>query len=115
MTSRGGDRFEFWAAALTAAVTLLTFILAATTLPRSGPFCVDGCVGYPYTSIAAYIPRDFLWMYPALLVAPLLRSRQGRRPFRRAHRPDPRAGVARPPAIQPDRNCFCPDGGGSVE
>jgi len=71
MISRGGDRFEFWAATLVAAVTLLTFILAATTLPRSGPFCVEGCVGYPYTSIAAYIPRDFLWMYPALFVTPL--------------------------------------------
>lgn len=63
--------FAFWIAALTSAITLITFGLALATLPKSGPFCVEDCVGYPYTDIAAYIPRDFLWMYPALVVAPL--------------------------------------------
>jgi hypothetical protein len=45
--------------------------VAVTTPPRSGPFCLDGCVGYPYTDIAAFFPRDYLWMYPALLLTPL--------------------------------------------
>jgi hypothetical protein len=71
MTSRGSDRFDLWAATLMAAVTILTLTVAVATPPKSGPFCVEGCVGYPYTDIAAHIPRDFLWMYPALLVAPL--------------------------------------------
>src|SRR5205823_5445580 len=39
--------------------------------PKSGPFCGADCVRYPYTDIAAYIPGDFLWLYPALLVAPM--------------------------------------------
>jgi hypothetical protein len=46
--------------------------MAVLTPPKAGPFCTDDCLAYPYTDFAAYIPRDFLWMYPALLVAPLL-------------------------------------------
>jgi hypothetical protein len=64
-------RFEFWVAAFTAIVTLLTLIMAVAAPPKAGPFCVEGCVEYPYNDVAACIPRDFLWMYPALLVAPL--------------------------------------------
>lgn len=68
----GGDsRFDFWVAVLTAAATVTAFAAAIATLPKSGPFCASNCVGYPYTDIALYIPRDFLWMYPALLPAPL--------------------------------------------
>lgn len=39
-----------------------------STLVLHGIAC--GAV-YPYTDISAYIPRDFLWMYPALVPAPL--------------------------------------------
>ena len=39
---------------------------------RSGPFCQSGCVGYPYTDVAAYVPRDYLWMYPAIVLALLI-------------------------------------------
>lgn len=66
-----GARFDFWVAALTALTTSVSFLLAVFTLPRSGPFCQSDCVGYPYTDIARFVPRDFLWMYPALLPAPL--------------------------------------------
>jgi hypothetical protein len=65
-------RFDFWVATLTAAITAVTFVLAILTPPKGGPFCIGNCVGYPYTDISAYIPGDFLWMYPALLPAPLL-------------------------------------------
>jgi hypothetical protein len=50
---------------------LIALARAILTPPKGGPFCTAGCVEYPYTDIAAYIPRDFLWMYPALLPAPL--------------------------------------------
>ena len=39
--------------------------LAVTTPPRSGPFCRASCISYPYTDAAAFVPRDYLWMYPA--------------------------------------------------
>ncbi len=64
-------RLDFWVATLTAVTTAVTFVLAIWTPPKGGPFCIENCVGYPYTDISAYIPRDFLWMYPALALAPL--------------------------------------------
>jgi hypothetical protein len=70
--TRPSDRFGFWISTLTAVTTAITFVMAVLTLPKAGPFCTDDCLAYPYTDFAAYIPRDFLWMYPALLVAPLL-------------------------------------------
>src|SRR5688572_4026471 len=60
-------RFDFLVAISTAIATSIAFVIAILTPPKSGPFCTESCVGYPYTDIAAYIPRDFLWIYPALL------------------------------------------------
>ena len=86
------DRFGFWVSTLTALITAGTFVVAVLTPPKSGPFCVENCLGYPYTDFVAYIPRDFLWMYPALFVAPLFvvllaamheRALPGRRHFSR--------------------------------
>lgn len=64
-------RLGFWAAILTAVVAAISFGIAVTTLPISGPFCRTDCVTYPYSNVLANIPRDYLWMYPALLLAPI--------------------------------------------
>ncbi len=69
-SAKKAARFDFLAAMLTASATSLAFAAAILTPPKSGPFCTVNCVGYPYTDVAAHIPRDFLWMYPALLPAP---------------------------------------------
>jgi hypothetical protein len=66
--STAARRFGFWTALLTAAVTALAFGLAVTTLPVSGPFCTGGCVTYPYREVAALVPHDYIWMYPAILL-----------------------------------------------
>ena len=29
--------------------TAFSFVLAILTPPKAGPFCVENCVGYPYT------------------------------------------------------------------
>lgn len=72
MTSRPRvGRFDFIVAVMTFVMTSVSFAVAILTPPRGGPFCTAGCVEYPYTAIAGLIPRDFLWMYPALLPAPL--------------------------------------------
>jgi hypothetical protein len=55
-------------AVLTAVMAAVSLGMAITTLPRSGPYCQNGCVGYPYTDVAAFVPRDYLWMYPAVLL-----------------------------------------------
>jgi len=62
------NRLSLWAAILTALVAVVSLAMAITTLPHSGPYCQSGCVGYPYTDVAAFVPRDYLWMYPAVVL-----------------------------------------------
>ena len=61
-------RLSLWAAILTAVMAAVSLGMAITTLPRSGPYCESACVGYPYTDVAAFVPRDYLWMYPAVVL-----------------------------------------------
>jgi hypothetical protein len=49
-------------------MAVVSLTMAVTTLPRSGPYCQSDCVGYPYTDVAAFVPRDYLWMYPAVVL-----------------------------------------------
>jgi hypothetical protein len=60
-------RFGFWAALATAVTTLITFIVAILTPPLSGPLCTSGCFRYPYLDIAARFPRDYQWMFLAIV------------------------------------------------
>jgi hypothetical protein len=69
-------RLGFWTAILTASAAAAALGIAISTAPaRSGPFCmvdlVDACITYPYTDAAAFVPNDYLWMYPAFLMGPL--------------------------------------------
>lgn len=48
------------------ALTLFTFVVAFLATPISGPFCREGCIGYPYAEIAGRFPRDYWWMFPAM-------------------------------------------------
>ncbi len=64
-------RFGFWTALSTGATTLVSFGIAIFTPPVSGAFCREDCIGYPYLDIAARFPRDYYWMFPAI-VATLL-------------------------------------------
>jgi hypothetical protein len=62
-------RFGFWIALFMSVLTVVTFAVAFATPPRSGPFCtMSACVTAPYTDVAAFFPRDYVWMYPALLL-----------------------------------------------
>jgi hypothetical protein len=62
------DRLSLWVAIWTALMAAISLVMAVTTLPRSGPYCQSGCVVYPYTDAAAFVPRDYLWMYPAIVL-----------------------------------------------
>jgi hypothetical protein len=62
------NRLGFYAAILTSILTLVTFGIAFLTPPLSGPGCQGLCFEYPYTDIASRFPRDYYWMYPAMLV-----------------------------------------------
>ena len=63
------DRVGFWAATLTAILAAVAFGVAATTPPRTGPFAAPGsALPYPYADAAQFVPRDFVWMYLAVLM-----------------------------------------------
>lgn len=72
MTRSSGDlvaRWGFGSAVLTALLAAVSFGVAATTPPRTGPFAAPSAViAYPYTQAAQFVPRDFLWLYPTLLM-----------------------------------------------
>jgi hypothetical protein len=69
--SKGAYRFGFWSAALMAALTAISFAIAVSTPPISGPFCQSGCVTYPYGNVASFVPHDYIWMYPGILLTPI--------------------------------------------
>jgi hypothetical protein len=58
----------FYAAILTTVVTMLTFVIAIFTPPLTGPLCKGSCIEYPFTDIVSRFPRDYVWMYPAILL-----------------------------------------------
>lgn len=65
-------RLGFYMAIVTAILTTLTFGIAICTPPISGTFCQGNCVEYPFTDIISRFPRDYLWMYPAMLLTLLV-------------------------------------------
>jgi len=66
---KGAYRLGFWSAILTAVLAAAAFASGITTPARSGPFCASACIPYPYTNVAAFIPGDYLWLYPGFLLA----------------------------------------------
>jgi hypothetical protein len=63
-------RIGFLTSILLAIVTAASMGIGITTPPRSGPFCtLETCITYPYIDAAQFVPRDYFWMYPTLLMA----------------------------------------------
>jgi hypothetical protein len=65
------SRLGFWVAILTAVGAAVALALGIATPMRSGVNCTGACIPYPYTDVASFVPRDYLWMYPAVLLMPL--------------------------------------------
>jgi hypothetical protein len=62
-------RVGMWSAAALGVLAAVSFGVAATTPPRTGPFAAPGAaIAYPYSAAAQFVPRDFLWMYPTILM-----------------------------------------------
>ena len=57
-----------WVAPATAVIGVVSLAVGVSTPPRSGPFCSDDCMTFPYPSAAEFVPRDYLWMYPGVLL-----------------------------------------------
>lgn len=63
------SRFGFYISIITTIITVATFVIAISTPPLSGPFCKGSCFEYPYADIASRFPRDYYWMYPAIVLS----------------------------------------------
>src|SRR5579875_579832 len=65
-------RLGFWSAILTTIITASFLTAGILTPARSGPFCLSSCIAYPYTNgLAQFVPADYIWLYPGLLLAPV--------------------------------------------
>ncbi len=58
----------FYSAVLTVILTIVTFGLALTAVPISGANCPADCITYPYLDTLTRFPKDYLWMYPAIIL-----------------------------------------------
>lgn len=60
-------KFGAYAALALSIVTLAAFSLAMIAIPPSGPYCPGDCMEYPYSDLLHYYPRDYYWMYLAVI------------------------------------------------
>jgi hypothetical protein len=58
-------------ATMTVVVTAIFAVVAIATPARSGPFCGSGCIPAPYVNVTQFIPGDYLWLIPGILLAPI--------------------------------------------
>ena len=64
------SQLGFYSSVLTAIIAAVFFIAGILTPARSGPFApAANSISYPYTNVAAFIPNDYLWLYPGILLA----------------------------------------------
>jgi len=62
----------FYASILMVMLTVITFGIAILTPPISGANCTDDCIEYPYLDITSRFPRDYWWMFPAMVLTALV-------------------------------------------
>jgi len=70
-TQTSAARIGHWTAILLALLAIAAFALGVTTPPRSGPFCTGTCIAYPYTDAIQFVPSDYFWVMPSILLTPL--------------------------------------------
>src|SRR5207244_12927297 len=71
ISKKGSIQLGFWTASLTAFVAAVFAVSGVATPARSRPFCLNACVPSPYVDVARFIPGDYLWLIPGILLAPI--------------------------------------------
>jgi hypothetical protein len=66
------SRWGIFASLMLAAMATIGFTIAILTPPHSGAWCTANCTAYPYVDAGRFFPRDYWWMIPGYLLAPLL-------------------------------------------
>ncbi|WP_162909471.1 hypothetical protein [Aggregatilinea lenta] len=62
------NRLGFYISILTAMIAVITLGIAVFTPPISGSYCRKDCIDYPYLDIVSRFPRDYIWMYSAIVL-----------------------------------------------
>lgn len=65
----GYSKFGYYISTITAILAIITFAVAICTPPLSGPFCAESCFEYPFHDIAGRFPRDYYWMFFAIILS----------------------------------------------
>jgi len=68
-TIENNVKFGRYISIITTILTVITFVIAICTPPLSGPFCTGSCFEYPYLEIASRFPRDYYWMFSAIILS----------------------------------------------
>lgn len=58
----------FYSATILTLITIITFILALMAVPISGANAPGGGLPYPYLETLKQFPKDYLWMFTALIL-----------------------------------------------
>lgn len=69
VVNNGYSKFGYVVSMITAILTIITFAVAICTPPLSGPFCAESCFEYPFHEIAGRFPRDYYWMFLAIILS----------------------------------------------
>lgn len=78
MENKTACQYGKWTSILTTITAAVALGTAVTMAPaRSGPNCaplvnmgvIKSCIDYPYTDVADFVPVEYIWMYPALLLS----------------------------------------------
>jgi hypothetical protein len=69
-TSKNLRKVGFWVALLTLIIAAASLVIGFATPARAGPLAQPGSIiPYPYTNAASFIPADYIWLYPGILLA----------------------------------------------
>ena len=68
LSMRTSNMVGFYAAVITVVITVVTFGFAMIAVPISGANCPGDCVEYPYLDTVSQFPKDYLWMYLAVVM-----------------------------------------------
>lgn len=67
-TSNTSNVVGFYSSIILTLVTIITFGLALTAVPISGANAPGGGIPYPYLDTLRQFPKDYLWMFTAILL-----------------------------------------------
>lgn len=66
-TEKVAVKFGFYSSLSLVILTIVTWSFGMIAVPPAGPYCPGDCMTYPFADILSYYPRDYYWMYFAVV------------------------------------------------